>query len=133
MALSPIAPAALQVQPTALMPSAPAHSVETSQAVVPTGNAQKNGGTDSATADASHQETADQQQPLDKALQKINERMQAWSTQATFSIDPDTHRVVVSIKDSKTGDVIRTIPSETVLHIAKMITEMQGTAIKTTA
>jgi flagellar protein FlaG len=133
MALSPIAPAALQVQPPALAPAqAPAQSAETSLAVAPAGDTQKNSGADSATADASHENATDQQ-PLDKALEKINKRMEAWSTQATFSIDPDTHRVVVSIKDSKTGDVIRTIPSETVLRIAKMITEMQGTAIKTSA
>ena len=35
--------------------------------------------------------------------------------------------------DANTGDVIRTIPSEALLKIAKMIVNMQGNGIKTTA
>ena len=50
-----------------------------------------------------------------------------------FEIDPDVHQVVVSIIDSETGDKIRTIPSEALLRIARMIVQMQGNAVQTTA
>ncbi|CFW11514.1 flagellar protein [Bordetella pertussis] len=35
--------------------------------------------------------------------------------------------------DAETGDVLRTIPSEAVIRIAKMIVKMQGNAVETTA
>jgi flagellar protein FlaG len=59
--------------------------------------------------------------------------MKAWSTQLQFEIDPDVHQVVVSVVDAESGDVVRTIPSEAVLKIAKMIVNMQGNGIKTSA
>ncbi|HTK02863.1 MAG TPA: flagellar protein FlaG [Bordetella sp.] len=131
MAVSPIAPAALPVQHAE---TPPAPLPDAAVLVTPAGDAQKGGGTGDSTADGgSSGQSSDQQLPLDRALQKINDEMQAWSTQIQFDIDPDTHRVVVSIKDRKTGDVIRTIPSETVLNIAKMITKLQGGGVKTSA
>lgn len=132
MALSPIAPAAIQVQPVAET-SPPAPVADPAVSVTPAADTQKNSGTGSSTADGSSQQPSGQQLPLDRALQKINGKMEAWATQIQFDIDPDTHRVVVSIKDSKSGQVLQQIPSETVLHIAKMITELQGSAIKTSA
>ena len=70
---------------------------------------------------------------MEKALDEINDQMKAWSTQLQFEIDPNVHQVVVSVVDANTGDVIRTIPSEALLKIAKMIVNMQGNGIKTTA
>lgn len=131
MAVSPIAPAALPVQPAE---APPAPLPDAAVLVTPAGDAQKGGNTGGATADGgSSGQPSEPQLPLDRALQKINEQMQAWSTQIQFDIDPDTHRVVISIKDSKTGDTLRTIPSETVLNIAKMITKMQGGGVETSA
>lgn len=132
MAVSPIAPAALPVQPPEAQPlPVPDAAV----VVTPAGDARQGAGTGGATADGggTSGQSSGQQLPLDRALQKINEQMQAWSTQVQFDIDPDTHRVVISIKDSKTGDVIKTIPSETVLNIAKMITKLQGGGVETSA
>jgi flagellar protein FlaG len=132
MSLTPISPATAAM-PGVVTPPTPVQA-DNSVQVTPVENSQKNSQTGSATADnAGQQPNTDSTLPMDRALKKINDEMQAWSTQVQFSIDPDTHRVVVSIKDSKTGDVIETIPSETVLHIAKMITKMQGTAIQASA
>ncbi|MFC4274248.1 flagellar protein FlaG [Achromobacter aloeverae] len=130
MAVSPIGTAALPVQATVMPAQAPtpALPVDATVSVLPTGAAQKDGNTDTSTSGQGASKL-----PLDQALEKLNERMQAWSTQMSFSVDQDTQRVVISIKDTKTGDTIKTIPSETVLQIAKMITEFQGGAIKTSA
>jgi flagellar protein FlaG len=38
-----------------------------------------------------------------------------------FSIDSDSGRTVVSIRDANTGDVIRQIPSEEILRLAQSI------------
>jgi flagellar protein FlaG len=132
MAVSPIAPAALPVQP---FEANPAPVPDAAVLVTPTGNAQQGAGAHGASTDggSSQQSSPGQELPLERALKKINEQMQAWSTQMQFDIDPDTHRVVISIKDTKSGDVIRTIPSETVLNIAKMITKLQGGGVETSA
>ncbi|WP_454690509.1 flagellar protein FlaG [Achromobacter aloeverae] len=131
MAVSPIGTAALPVQQAIATPvqaPSPAAPVDATVSVLPAGAGAKNGGTDTSTSGQGASKL-----PIDQALERLNEKMEAWSTQMSFSIDQDTQRVVISIKDSKTGDTIKTIPSETVLQIAKMITEFQGSAIKTSA
>lgn len=68
---------------------------------------------------------------LDDTLEELNQRMQAWSTGLKFSMDEDAQRLVVSIVDTTTGDVIRTVPSDAVLKVAKMIVQMQGQMVDT--
>ncbi|WP_088156488.1 flagellar protein FlaG [Achromobacter xylosoxidans] len=125
MAVTPLAPASFAPAPVAPAPLAPDPAVS----VAPTVAATNSGASDSATSDQSDS----QKLPLDKALDEINDQMKAWSTQLKFEIDPNVHQVVVSVVDAESGDVIRTIPSETLLKIAKMIVNMQGNGIKTTA
>lgn len=64
--------------------------------------------------------------PAETAFEEINNAMEAWATGMRFEIDEDTQQLVVSIVDNKTGDVLRQVPSEEVLHIAKMISQFQG-------
>lgn len=66
-------------------------------------------------------------------FEEINNAMEAWATGMRFEIDEDTQQLVVSIVDSKTGDVVRQVPSEEVLHIAKMISQFQGTFVSVKA
>lgn len=70
---------------------------------------------------------------LDKALETLNQDMQAWSTGLRFDIDPDTQRIVLSIVDNDSGEVIRTVPSEAVMTVAKMIAQFQGKGISVKA
>lgn len=70
---------------------------------------------------------------LEDAFEEINAAMQAWNTGMRFEIDEDTQRLVVSVIDTQTGDVLRQIPSEEVLHIAKMIAQFQGNLVRTKA
>lgn len=67
------------------------------------------------------------------AFEEINAAMQAWDTGMRFEIDEDTQQLVVSIVDSKSGEVLRQIPSEEVLHVAKMIAQFQGNFVSTKA
>ena len=62
----------------------------------------------------------------EEAFDEINAAMEAWSTGMRFELDEDTQQMVVSIIDTKSGDVLRQIPSEEVLHVAKMIAQFQG-------
>ncbi|WP_353173079.1 flagellar protein FlaG [Paracandidimonas soli] len=72
-------------------------------------------------------------QSLDKTIEQLNSEMQAWSTGMRFEIDDDAQRVVISIIDSASGEVIRTVPSDAVLRIAKMIVQFQGNTVDTKA
>lgn len=71
--------------------------------------------------------------PLEHALEDVNSALQAWSTGMRFDIDPEAQRVVVSIVDSTTGEVLRTVPSDAVIKIAKMIVQLQGQSVRTSA
>lgn len=73
------------------------------------------------------------QSSLEKALESINNSLKAWSTGMRFEMDEEAQRLVVSIVDSETGDVLRTIPSEAVLRVAKMIAQLQGSGVNTQA
>lgn len=63
------------------------------------------------------------------ALEQINSSLQAWSTGMRFKMDDEAQRLVVSIVDNETGEVLRTVPSDAVIQIAKMIVQLQGNAV----
>lgn len=70
---------------------------------------------------------------LDTALEQLNNNLKAWATGVRFDVDPDTQRLIVSLVDNESGEVIRTVPSDAVLQISKMITQFQGNGINTKA
>lgn len=85
-----------------------------------------------------HQQTKEQQSqakdtalanPIDKALDQLNEKMKPWAEGVQFEVDPDLDRLVISIVDNDSGEVLRTIPSEALLQVAKMIANFQGQGI----
>ncbi len=67
------------------------------------------------------------------SLDEINDGLQAWATGMRFDIDPEAQRLVVSIIDSQSGEVLRTVPSDAVIRIAKMIVQLQGQHVNTKA
>lgn len=77
--------------------------------------------------------SATNETPIDKTLEQLNDSMQAWATGMRFDVDEDAQRIVVSIVDSTSGEVLRTVPSEAVIRIAKLIVQLQGSAIDTRA
>lgn len=72
-------------------------------------------------------------QSVETALDDLNKNLEAWSTKLRFEMDPDAQRLVVTVLDSETGDTIRTIPSDAVIRVAKMIVNLQGQLVKTQA
>lgn len=75
----------------------------------------------------------EQKSSIDTALEQLNQSLQAWATGMRFDMDPDSQRLVISLVDNETGEIIRTVPSEAVLQMAKMITHFQGNSINTKA
>ncbi|MFS1702331.1 flagellar protein FlaG [Alteromonas sp. AMM-1] len=64
-------------------------------------------------------------QELDVAVQEIQSFLQVQNRNLAFSIDDDTKRSVVTVKDSSSGAVIRQIPSDEVLRLAERIKDLQ--------
>lgn len=70
---------------------------------------------------------------VDKAVDAINKTIQAASQNLEFSVDGDTSNVVVKVVDQQTKQVLRQIPTEEALEIAKSLDKLQGLLIKQTA
>lgn len=92
------------------------------------GGLQKNAVTGAGSA---AQQSALSQQDLTQTVEQINEALQMFSSNSLeFSVDDDTESVVVKVVDKETQEVIRQIPSEEVLNIAKALDKLQGLLIK---
>ena len=67
---------------------------------------------------------------VDQAVQKVNKAVKSLSNSGLeFSVDKDTGIQLVKVVDIKTRDVIRQIPTEEVLAIAKTLDKLQGLII----
>lgn len=67
------------------------------------------------------------------AVKKLNEAMPPSAQSLQFEIDEDSDRVVVKIIDQTTKEVVRQMPTEEALEMAKAIDKMQGLLIRQTA
>lgn len=70
---------------------------------------------------------------LESAVREINASMQTRSVGVRFEVDADTDRLVVKVVDRLSGELIRQIPSEEVLRIAKLLGRVQGTLVSQAA
>lgn len=73
---------------------------------------------------------AEQEERTKAAAEKINEFIESFTRDIQFTIDKDSERVVLKVVDRKSGDVIRQIPSEEALKIAKALDELKGLIIQ---
>ena len=62
--------------------------------------------------------------PLYRA--KLNELAKAGNQQLGFRMDPHTNGPVITVHNTQTGELVRTIPSEEVLRVAKSIDSLKG-------
>lgn len=67
---------------------------------------------------------------LTQVVQNINKSLQSFSQDLEFSVDSESDRTIVKLVDRKTKEVIRQIPSEETLEIAKYIDNVRGMLIK---
>jgi flagellar protein FlaG len=67
---------------------------------------------------------------LKQALQEINDSAQYNARGLKFSLDEDSERPIVKVVDTATKEVIRQIPSEEALAIAKSLDQAIGNLVK---
>lgn len=101
--------------------------------VTPSSDARDSGSATTGPGSGALTNAYDSSNPLEKALALVNNSMEAWSTGMRFDMDEEAQRLVVSITDSETGEVLRTVPSDAVIRVAKMIVQLQGANINTKA
>ena len=63
---------------------------------------------------------------LDQAIARMNERMQDGGRGLAFKVDPSINRPVVTVTNQETGEVIRQIPNEVIIRMARSIDETKG-------
>lgn len=61
-------------------------------------------------------------------MQEANYYLQSINRGLEFSVDKDTDRTVVKVVDTKSGEVVRQIPSEEMLELARHMREMEKTS-----
>ncbi len=66
------------------------------------------------------------QQKLKKVLEEANQHMANSKVQLGFSMNQAINGPVITVKNLQSGEVVRTIPSEVVIHIAQNIDSLKG-------
>jgi flagellar protein FlaG len=65
-------------------------------------------------------------QKLAEAIEHLNEMAQRNNYNLNFSVDDQSNQVVVRVRDSKSGDVIRQMPNEAALRMAHHLSDLKG-------
>lgn len=68
-----------------------------------------------------------------QSLREINKVMNALSISVQFEMDPDLNVAVISVVDQQSGKVIRQLPSEDALRVAKALDNLKGLLFAQTA
>jgi flagellar protein FlaG len=84
-----------------------------------------------AAAQPEQQQSRSEPEPamLRDAVRTANEAIQQVTNGIEFSVDDDTGKMVVRVIDANTKEVLRQIPSEEMLAIARAIDSLQGLLI----
>lgn len=67
---------------------------------------------------------------VQQALEDVRKAITPVAQDLLFSIDEDTGKTVVKVVDASTDEVIRQIPSEEIISIAKALDKLQGLLVQ---
>ena len=68
-----------------------------------------------------------------RAVEQLNAAVRARDQNLEFSVDQQSGRLVVTLKDASTNEIVRQFPSEEVLSISRAIDRMQGLLLRRSA
>ena len=63
---------------------------------------------------------------LDEAIDALNVAVRRVPTSLHFSVDEASKRFVVQVTDTQTGEIIRKVPGEAILRMAKQLESLKG-------
>ncbi len=101
---------------SAVAPAVPAASTATATAT--------------ATSDTGNTKTPSREE-LDKAVKDLQDHADSTQRGLRFSIDDTTHQVVVKIIATDSGEVVRQLPSEAALKLARYLKETDSMLLDT--
>jgi len=116
MATQSIVDIALQVQTTGTQPAVNRNAVPTDNAVV-------QGRQAIATAEIYTEHVEMSRDELESVVSQLQDYVQSIQRDMKFHIDDATGRVIVQVVDSNTQEVVRQIPSEEMLAIARHLAD----------
>jgi len=73
---------------------------------------------------------AEEEEMLNDAAEKANEFVKTMNQELQFSVDKDTKKTVVKVMDKQSGELIRQIPPDEMLAIAKAFDTLKGLIIR---
>tara|TARA_B100000768_G_scaffold42584_1_gene41450 strand:- start:22 stop:411 length:390 start_codon:yes stop_codon:yes gene_type:complete len=76
--------------------------------------------------DQSVNKLAENAAEIREAVAEINKAVKKVPTSLDFSVDEASKRFIVSVTDTNTGEVIRQLPGDAVLRIAKQLESLKG-------
>lgn len=79
---------------------------------------------------ASESNAPAKQQELERAVKNVNEFVKPINNTLSFNLDQDTGQTVIKVVDLSTHEVIKQIPSEEMLAIAKALDTMKGLLVQ---
>ena len=82
------------------------------------------------TTSATDSTTKPKPEELDQAVKAVNEFVKPFNNALNFSVDQESKTTVVKVIDQSTKEVIRQIPSEEMLAIAKALDTVQGLLVR---
>jgi flagellar protein FlaG len=97
----------------------------TSNGVTATGQSQAQNAADDGT-----QKKKTDPQELQNSVKQLNDVANLYNSKLEFSVDKETNIEVVKVVDQETQKVIRQIPSEDAIRIAKAIGDFKGLLLK---
>ena len=63
---------------------------------------------------------------LHEAIEILNSSVEKVPTSLEFSIDEASNRFVVQVTDAATGEIIRNVPGDAILRMAKQLESLKG-------
>jgi len=73
------------------------------------------------------------QEQLKTAIKSVREYIQPFNNSLEFSVSDETQQLVVKIVDTATKEVIRQMPSEEMIALAKALDSLKGLFVKQSA
>ena len=88
---------------------------------------------DARPQDARPVEAAPSREAVQAAVDHVNAAMAEGNRGIEFTIDPDTRSVIVRVIDKQDNTVLRQVPSQEMLAIAKALDQLQGLLLRSRA
>jgi flagellar protein FlaG len=67
---------------------------------------------------------------VEQAAARVKEVLRGTTSRLEINIDPDLHKAVIKIVNAESGEVIRQIPSQELIDLAKHLDEPKGILVR---